>query len=62
MSETELRSKFAIGGAGGGAYFERINVSHQGGCGAMLPRKIFKFKPSEMAGNALKTNYCESKL
>ena len=41
---------------GGGADFERVNVCHLGLSGGMLPRKSFIFKPSEMAGNAFKTN------
>ena len=53
LSETESRSKFAVGG---GAHFERVSVSQLGGSGAMLPWQMFRFKPSEMAGNAFKTN------
>ena len=41
LSENELCSKFAIGGA----HFECISVSQLGGS-----------RPSEMAGNAFKTN------
>ena len=49
LSETELRSKFAIGRA----HFERVIVSQLGGSVGMLPPgKFFKFKPSEMAENA----------
>ena len=50
--------KFALGGA----HFERVSVSELGGSGGMLPRKGFKFKPSEMAGNAFKTNMAWRKL
>ena len=39
-----------------GAHFKRVSVSQLLGSGGMLPRKSFKFKPSEMAGNAFKTN------
>ena len=35
---------------------ERVNVSHLGGSWGMLPQQIFNFKPSEIAGNAFKTN------
>jgi len=52
LSETENCSKFATGGA----HFERVSVSQLGGSGGILLRKIFKFKHSEMAGNAFKTN------
>ena len=44
------------GGGGGGVDFERVNVCHLGLSGGMLPRKSFIFNPSEMAGNAFKTN------
>ena len=55
LSETELRGKFTIWGRGE-VDFERVNVSHLGLSGGMLPRNIFNFKPSEMAANAFKTN------
>ena len=54
LSETELRGKFTVWGRG--ADFERVNVCRLGLSGGMLPRKSFIFKPSEMAGNAFKTN------
>ena len=42
LSETELRSKFASG---------RSSLqTHERESAGMLPRKIFKFNPSEMAG------------
>ena len=58
LSETELHGKFTIGWWGGGGVvdFERVNVSHLEGSWGMLPQKIFNFKPSEIAGNAFKTN------
>ena len=40
----------------GALEFERVNVCHLGLSGGMLHRKIFNFRPSEMAGNAFKTN------
>ena len=36
-------------GGGGGAHFECVSVSQLGVFGGMLPWKMFKFKPSEMA-------------
>ena len=56
LSETKLHGKFTIGWGGGGVDFERVNVSHLGGSWGMLPQQIFNFKPSEIAGNAFKTN------
>ena len=51
------RQVYSFGaGGGGGVDFERVNVCHLGLSGGMLPRKSFIFKPSEMAGNAFKTN------
>ena len=55
MYETEWRGKFTVSGRGG-VDFERVNVCHLGLSGGMLPRKSFIFNPSEMAGNAFKTN------
>ena len=38
-----------------------MSMSQLGGSGDILPRKIFKLKSSEMAGNAFKTNMvCEN--
>ena len=45
-----------------GAHFKRVSVSQLLGSGGMLPRKSFKFKPSEMAGSAFKTNLVWRKL
>ena len=39
-----------------GAHFKGVSMSQLGGSGGMLVCKILKFKPSEMAGNAFKTN------
>jgi len=39
-----------------GAHFKGISMSQLGGSGGMLIWKILKFRPSEMAGNAFKTN------
>ena len=52
-----IARQVAIGG-GGGAHFECVSVSHLGVFGGMLPWKMFKFKPSEMA----KTNMVLWKL
>ena len=54
LSETELRGKFTIRGRG--VDLECVNVCHLGLSGGMLFRKIFNFKPSEMAENEFKTN------
>ena len=52
-AETELCSKFAIGRLTWNALACVYCVR---GSGGMLPRKIFKFKPSKMAWSAFKTN------
>ena len=46
------RSKFSTGGAKG----KRVNVSHLGGSGGLLPPENFDFKSSKMAGSAFKNN------
>ena len=51
-----IARQVAIGG--GGAHFECVSVSQLGVFGGMLPWKMFKFKPSEMA----KTNMVLWKL
>ena len=50
------RGKSRVGGGGGGVDLECVNVCHLGLSGGMLFRKIFNFKPSEMAENEFKTN------
>ena len=48
--------KRSIGGGGGSLLTRQSETTRVGGAGACSPGKFFKFEPSEMAGNAFKTN------